>query len=512
MGVDIVGKRKTKMTSGVLAVPVKKLYPGMTARQRLFHATATPLVEQGEVITEDHLRALNAAGVKELYECEVEGDLQALAASTKKRSLPLAVVPVGTPVPYNIYDDQDRFLLRKGRKLSKEQLDRMLEAHIEHVYIDERTNLREIRLFDVELIKSRANRMEEKLQREGLRVEADKSVLAELFKKRPQAPRPGGHIERLERERREQELMTQDLLDTLEQGGIASDEVAEKVVKNIVRGLFRDVDLVLNFTGVEKDGEPADFRRHSLNVAALSVGVGLSLGYNEQRLVELGKAALLHEVGMLRVPRHIVEKNDKLDDEELQEIQAHPVFALEYLNRVRGLEESVVLAVYQEHESPDRTGYPNRRPAYLIHDFAKIIAVCDSYDAMTSPRPYRTLVQPYQAMAELIQAAAKLRYDPRVMRAFLRLLGLFPIGSWVKLSTGEFAKVIGGNYDRYDRPQVAALFSETPAKETQSTEDALKQNPVPLASPKVMNLGDATDVKIEDAPAGSFPVSFNEGF
>jgi HD-GYP domain-containing protein (c-di-GMP phosphodiesterase class II) len=202
-----------------------------------------------------------------------------------------------------------------------------------------------------------------------------------------------------------------------------------------------------------------------------------------------------------------LEKSEALTDEERQQINAHPFFALEHLDRVRGLDEKIVLAVYQEHESPDRQGYPNKRPAFLIHDYAKIIAICDSYDAMTAARPYRTPLTPYRAVEELVQLAAKLRYDPRIMRAFLRLIGLFPIGSWVKLSNGEYARVIGGNYDTYDRPQICTMFKDNPNLKALVGETTSRIDPN-----RVINLDQRPDLKIVETADNKFDVGPTGGF
>jgi HD-GYP domain-containing protein (c-di-GMP phosphodiesterase class II) len=486
-----------RTSAALKRISVKQLYAGQITVFPLYHETASPIFNAGEKITQSHIQALIASGIKELFECKGEEELQTLAAMTKKRPFPLQSVPVGTPTPHNIYDGSNRFLLRKGRILASQQYDRMVASNMEYVYIDEEARLREINRFSVEMTKTQAESLEKKFQDpEELHVKIGSSILTNLFRKRPQAPRPPNFAEDRKKARETQVDSTRELLQSLRKGESITADAAEDVVKSLSEEMFSDVDMVANFANT-KDATIGDYRHHSLNVATLALGVGLSLGYNERDLRDLGTAALIHEVGMLRVPKDLLGKKDALSEDERESIQNHPVLSLEYLERVRGIRERVALVVYQEHESPDRSGYPNKRPGFLIHDFAKIISICDAYEAMTAPRPYRDPIQPYHVVEQLVYAASKLRYDPKITRAFLCLIGLFPIGSWVKMSSGECAKVIGGNSVKYDKPLVNILY------------DAEEQ---PLEKPRVVNLEQQSDLKVVGILNGKFAKNAMEGF
>jgi HD-GYP domain-containing protein (c-di-GMP phosphodiesterase class II) len=157
------------------------------------------------------------------------------------------------------------------------------------------------------------------------------------------------------------------------------------------------------------------------------------------------------------------------------------------MEKVLRVPERVALTIYQEHERPDRSGYPNRRPGPLVHDFAKIISICDAYEAMTTPRGWRSSRAPYAALEFMVPLAAKRQYDPVLFRALLQTIGLFPVGSWVRLSSGEYAKVIGNNVSRYDRPVVRTLF------------DAAGK---PEANPELLDLSSSGNRKIVTAVPG----------
>lgn len=447
-----------RRSAGLHVIPVFQLGVGRLVTTTLYHETATPLIKQGERITATHLRALAAAGIKDVYECKTEDDLLNLVNATPKRPIPLAAVPVGSPIPYNIYDGNDRFLLRKEGVLAQNQYEHMVEANVENVFINEEKLLQMLNAFDLEMTKCQAETIEEEFQKdEELRVSCGDSVLPSLLDARPLAPRPPVDVENALRRYKQHVLASADLLTTLRQGKAVEASVVNGILNGLMEDLSRDLDLTIGFANTLKDG---GFAYHSVNVTALSVGVGLALGYKESELRDLGQAALLHEAGMLSVPKEILEKKTALEPQERQRITDHPIQALNYLGRVNLLPHSIVIAVYQEHECLDRSGYPNQRPGSLIHDFAQIIGICDVFEAMTSPRAFRQPMVPYRVLEQLVFQTAKLRYNHDKLRALLQLTGLFPIGSWIKLSNNCVARIIGNNYERYDRPIVSVLYDD----------------------------------------------------
>ena len=445
-----------KRAPGLRTVQVSALDAGQLVAATLYHETATPLLKQGEQLTAGHLRALAAAGIREVYECKTEDDLLALAAATHKTQYPLSAVSVGCPVAYNIYDGGNRFLLRKGGIMTSAQQQRMRDAKIDEVFINEEQQIQILRRYDLELTKCRAETIEKKFADDAdLRVAGGESSLPNLFAKRPLTARMPATLRGMVQRYEGYIHGVDGFLNSLKRGKAVASGDVNRVVTGVLDGIVSDVDLAANFANT-KDG--GSFQCHSANVATLCVGVGLALGYKEPELKELCMAAMLHEVGMLGVPKEILEKRTALSPPERQRITDHPIHALNYLERVQGVPYRGLMAVYQEHECPDRSGYPNRRPGNLIHDFARIIALCDAYEAMTAPRPFRKPYLPYKALEQLVFATAKSRYAQSALRGLLQLIGLFPVGSWIKLSNNCAARVIGNNYERYDRPVVAVLY------------------------------------------------------
>lgn len=479
-------------------VLVAALQPGQPAANALYHETATPILAKGQKLTEEHIRALNSVNIAELYECQTEDDVLVLAAATAKQPLSLADLNVGVPVPHNIYSDKHTFLLRKGGVLTAAQRQRMHEAGVQQVFVDIQVNRQALNRYYVELTKLRAAQMEQKFgKEESLQVTGGLSLLPQLFAKSPRSMRPKEQLAKCEKNHTQNILQAADLLYSLQQAQDIDGQQVARVSHSLFNQLLADVNLTLNLAHA-KDPAARQLDAHSTSVAALAIGVGLALGYVERDLRELGQAALLHEVGMLALSPQLINKREPLDSTELEEMQRHPIHALDYLRRARGLSDRVAIAVYQEHEMPNRGGYPNQRPGYLLHDFGKIIHICDAYDAMTSPRAFRDALLPYRVMEHLVKAATQQQFDAKVLNALLQVVGLFPVGSWVKLSTRKYAKVTGNNPNRYDRPVVNMLFDS---------------NLQPLAVPEIVNLTERLDIQIEDVADGRcFPGASTMGF
>jgi HD-GYP domain-containing protein (c-di-GMP phosphodiesterase class II) len=474
-----------KHTQDLRIVPVYSLKAGETVTFPLFHETATLLLKQGEQVSVEHLRALAGAGINELYECRTEDALQTLVSVTPKKQYPLPLVPVESPVFFNIYDGANRIMLRKGSILSSFQHQRLLEANIEFVYINKDDQLQTLRRYELELMKCQAEEVEKELGGQDLAVIRGNSALPNLFAKRPPMARPPASVDNMRKRYEKSVGAVDELMESFRLEKEVHMAQLKRIVGDLLEDLLSDVDLATNFTNTKENGF---FNSHVTNVATLCVGVGLAFGYKERDLHDLGLAALLHETGMLGVPQEILAKKTALSPEERQKIHDHPLQALNYLKRIRGLPYRSLLAVYQEHERPDRSGYPNGRPGNLIHGFAQIISVCDAFEAMTAPRPFRQSYLPYLALEQLIYAAAKSKYAQNAMRGLLQLTGLFPVGSWIKLSNNRFAKVIGNNSEKYDRPVVAVLFDDKEKR---------------LEFPEVLDLLHKPEMKVLDIVAGT---------
>ena len=199
---------------------------------------------------------------------------------------------------------------------------------------------------------------------------------------------------------------------------------------------------------------------HGLNVALLAMTMVAHLGFDKEAVVPAGISGLFQDLGMMKVPVEIRSANRKLTKPEILEIQRHPIYTLDLLEKARALNDVTRLICYQHHERCDRSGYPRRRHGMFIHPFAKIMAVADTYTALTCNRPYRTTIEPYDAVTLILDEVKQGRLDRNVVRTFLDCVSLFPVGSYVKLSDGTNALVVRSNDTQHTRPVVVPLNAD----------------------------------------------------
>ncbi len=197
---------------------------------------------------------------------------------------------------------------------------------------------------------------------------------------------------------------------------------------------------------------------HAFATGALCVAIAGRLGFNEADTRLAAITGLFCDAGMAALPLSLRIADKRLDEVELNRVRRHPALSAALLARIGGVDERVVRAVYQHHEREDGSGYPTRARARAISDLAKVAAVADTFAAATAFRPYRLASKrPHDAMAEVVRLAGAGRLDRDCARALVESAGLFPVGSFVRLSTGHRAVVVGANPDAPARPVVRRL-------------------------------------------------------
>lgn len=221
---------------------------------------------------------------------------------------------------------------------------------------------------------------------------------------------------------------------------------AQRAVMGIVDQVLRDPASMLGMLTL-RDYDDHSFI-HSVNVAILSVALGDHLGFAPPQLFELGFAGLFHDIGKILVPPSVLNKQGWLNDEEWRLVSQHPDFGLLMLFNVEGFAEPpyrAMLAVYEHHMKPDLSGYPRvirRRRQGL---YARIIAIAEAYDAAISNYSKQFLpCSPDEAIRQLRESEAG-AYDRVLIRAFVNMMGVFPVATLVILDTGEMAVVVAPN-------------------------------------------------------------------
>jgi putative nucleotidyltransferase with HDIG domain len=197
---------------------------------------------------------------------------------------------------------------------------------------------------------------------------------------------------------------------------------------------------------------------HSVAVCALMVALSKQLGLDAAQTRSAGVAGLLHDLGKAVMPMDVLNKPGKLTDEEFAIIKRHPEEGHQMLLASQGADEMALDVVLHHHEKTDGSGYPKRLKADEISLYAKMGAVCDVYDAITSNRPYKAGWDPAESIRRMAEWTTG-HFDPTVFQAFVKSLGIYPIGSLVRLHSGRLGIVIEQAEKSLLTPRVKVFFS-----------------------------------------------------
>jgi len=242
--------------------------------------------------------------------------------------------------------------------------------------------------------------------------------------------------------------VTKEVINSIRMGRTANVKKVKRAVQGIVDQVLNNEGSLVGLTTL-RDYDEYTFT-HSVNVCIFSVALGRKLGLSKLQLYDLGMAALFHDVGKSRVPLEVLNKEGGLSEEEWRIMQAHPWLGVLTLFGLRGYGEIPyrgMVVAYEHHMKNDLTGYPKSIRDRTLSIYSKIVAVADGFDAATSRRVYQTTpIQPDQVLKEMWENPRR-GYDPVVVKAFVNLIGIYPVGTCVILDTYEVAIVHSANAD-----------------------------------------------------------------
>ncbi|MCT4593982.1 MAG: HD-GYP domain-containing protein [Anaeromicrobium sp.] len=232
-------------------------------------------------------------------------------------------------------------------------------------------------------------------------------------------------------------------------------KIETKIVEESVNGLVENVVLNNNVLKRLRETHVVDdyTYTHSINVCVLATMIGKWLNYSQEKLDKLAMAAFLHDIGKAKIKKEILNKPGRLTREECSEMKRHAEYGYKLVQNDDKLDFNICCGILQHHERFDGSGYPYGLKSERIHEFARIIAIADVFDAMTSERSYKDKESPFK-VAEEIENEAYDKLDPYICNIFLWNISKFYVGNIVKLSDGKIGEIVLVNKQRPTRPLI----------------------------------------------------------
>jgi HD-GYP domain-containing protein (c-di-GMP phosphodiesterase class II) len=230
------------------------------------------------------------------------------------------------------------------------------------------------------------------------------------------------------------------------------------IVTDVLAAIDEDQDEIIQYVivGGENINKLAD---NSIKNAILSSIIGKGLKLLQFKLIQLSTGALLHDIGMLKVPEVITGKKGKLTAAEIKQIQSHTLHGYSIVSKLLQYPDEVAMIALLHQENWDGTGYPRGLKGKTIPLASRIVAVADAFEAMVNRRSYRSRVVGYSAIKAILSDNGR-QFDPNVVKALIMSIGIHPVGSLVMLNNASVGRVVGSHHESPLRPVVKLLYDE----------------------------------------------------
>jgi len=232
-------------------------------------------------------------------------------------------------------------------------------------------------------------------------------------------------------------------------------EQAEPVVMQMTESILRNGGALLSLTRV-KNKDDYTFM-HSVSVCALLVSFCRAMDMDADIIHLAGIGGLLHDIGKVKIPDRILNKPGRLTDEEFTVMKCHVVESKQILSETDGIAEISIQVAAQHHERHDGSGYPEGLKGEAITQMGQMAAICDVYDAITSERCYHKGLVPHEALRKIFEWS-KFHFNPTLVQAFLRTIGIYPVGTLVLLESGRIGVVIEQSENNLLQPLVKVFY------------------------------------------------------
>ena len=245
-------------------------------------------------------------------------------------------------------------------------------------------------------------------------------------------------------------------------GAKISSKDVDKITHNFYPFLLENSYEMISFT-IRNEKTSYKSAQSAINCMILSTVIGINMKMPNHRLMQLATGAMLHDIGMMKIPDSILDKQAELSDQEMQALQTHPLYSYTIITKELRYPEEIGLISLQHHERWDGKGYPRKLKGKGISLPARIVSVADAFEAMIQDRPYRNSMIGYTAMRQILNDNSR-RFDPEVLKIFIKSMGIYPIGSIVVLNNGSIGRVIKIHSSAPLRPGLLLLINENGVK------------------------------------------------
>ncbi|MBS0150959.1 MAG: HD-GYP domain-containing protein [Nitrospira sp.] len=262
-------------------------------------------------------------------------------------------------------------------------------------------------------------------------------------------------------------------------------DAVQTVIADMTESVFRNPDALPSLSRLKRFDEYTFY--HSVNTALLAMSLGRSLGFDRSMIHRAGVGTLLHDIGKMKVPLEILNKPGRFEPHEMEIVKQHVLRGVEVLSSTTGLGDTYIKPALEHHERVNGDGYPHRRAHQDISQVGLITAIVDIYDAMTSDRVYHKGKPAHEVLQLLYRLSLEGHLDPTLVQRFIQVVGVYPVGSVVELTTGETGVVKRINHNAPLAPVV--LFVKTSGNTLLShpqEEDLSQQTSTPPRSIKTV--------------------------
>ncbi|MDH5409695.1 MAG: HD-GYP domain-containing protein, partial [Gammaproteobacteria bacterium] len=246
------------------------------------------------------------------------------------------------------------------------------------------------------------------------------------------------------------------LLDDVRLGKQVEIEHLEPVTESIVNSVFRNKDALISLTRIKERDEYTFM--HSVSVSGLMATFARAVGMDRQTIKQVALGGLLHDIGKMKVPNEILNKPDKLTDDEFEIMKSHVLHGVGLLTDVKGMTQEAMDVVSMHHERYDGTGYPRGLKGDEISDVGQMSMIVDVYDALTSLRCYKDPWEPSYTLKKLLEWSGS-HFNKDLVNNYIRSLGIYPVGSLVLLQSGLVAIVMEQNENDLLRPDIRVIYN-----------------------------------------------------